>query len=133
MRKRSIVASIEASIRGTGIAVRLRELDDVVAVIAVLRHGLTAPERIDRGAKSFELRAGVVVVVLARHLVPSEREQACDAVAIRAVAGGGDDDRAGRVRRHHLDLDSLPLRRPAAAVLVVDLGERVEEEPVRQT
>ena len=60
----------------------------------------------------------------------AELEQARDAVAVGAVARGRDDDRAGRVRRDHLDLHALGLLGPAAAVVVADLAERVEEERV---
>ena len=108
------------------------ELGDVLALIAVLRHRLTAPQRVDRRAEALHLSTRVVVVVLARDVVAAERQQPRDAVAVRAVARRGHDDRAGRVRRDHLDLNPLRARRPAPAVAVADLGERLEEERVRK-
>ena len=92
-----------------------RELGDVVALVAVLRRLLPAPDRLDRLAELRHLRARVVVVVLALDVVAGELEQARDRVADRAVARRGDRDRAGRVRGDHLDLHLLgPLRRAAA-------------------
>ena len=93
-----------------------------VAPVAVLGRLLPAPHRLDRGAEAVHLRAGVVVVVLALDRVARELEQPRDAVAVRAVPRGGDRDRAGRVRRHHLDLDPLAGSRRAGAVVLADLG-----------
>ena len=89
------------------------ELGDVLAVVAVLGRLLAAPHRLDRRAEAVHLRARVVVVVLALDLVPRELEQARDRVAVGAVPCRRDGDRAGRVRRHHLDLDALLRRRPS--------------------
>src|SRR5581483_11118203 len=104
------------------------ELGDVLASVAVLRNGLAAAKRVDGRAEAVHLRAGIVVVVLALYLVPAELEEPRDRVAERAVARRGDDDRPGRVCRHHLDLDALSRIGPAAAVALVHLGERCEEE-----
>src|SRR2546423_205570 len=76
---------------------------------------------------------GVVVVVRAGHVMPGELEQARDGVAVGAVASRRDDDRSCRVRGDHLDLDALTRVRPAAAVPLVDLCERVEVEAVADT
>ena len=47
------------------VALHLRELRDVGALVAALRRRRTAPRRLDRRAEEVHLRAGVVVVVLA--------------------------------------------------------------------
>ena len=112
------------------IAVGRRELLDVRALVSVLGDRLPTPERRDRLAKAVHLRAGVVVVVLARHVVAAERQQACNTVAVRTVSGRGDDDRAGRIRRDHLHLDPLGRVGPAASVPLPDLRQRREEERV---
>ena len=101
---------------GTGSLVGGGELGDVLAPVAVLGRLLPAPDRLDRGAEALHLRAGVVVVVLARDLVARELELARDRVADRAVARRGDRDRPGRVGRDHLDLDLLRRLGRAAAV-----------------
>ena len=84
-----------------------RELDDVLAAIAVLGRLLAAANRLDGLPEALHLRAGVVVVVLALDPVPGELEQACDRVAVRAVPCRRDGDRAGGVRGDELDLDLL--------------------------
>ena len=89
------------------------KLDDVLALVAVLGHGLAAAKRVDRRAEAVHLRARVVVVVLARDIVAREREEPRDAVAVGAVARRGDDDRAGRVCGDHLDLHALGLSPPS--------------------
>ena len=76
MRKRSSVSSIRCSICGTGSSGQLRQLGDVVAVVAVLGRLLPAPARLDRGAEAVHLRAGVVVVVLALDVVAGEARAA---------------------------------------------------------
>ena len=101
-----------------GVAVDLRELGDVVAVVAILRRLLAAAHRVDRGAEAVHLGAGIVVVVLALDRVTGEGEEPGDTVAVSAVACGGDGHRAGGVRRHHLDLDPLRRLGGAAAELV---------------
>src|SRR5581483_4841827 len=67
MRKRSSDASILCSISGTG--------SPDVAAVAVRRRLLAAPNGVDGGAEAVHLAAGVVVVVLAAHVVPGELEQ----------------------------------------------------------
>ena len=113
------------------VARALRELLDVRAVVAVLRRLLPAPRGLDGRAKAFHLRAGVVVVVLARDVVPAEGEQAPDRVSVRAVPRVRDRDRPGRVRRHHLDLHALAPLGPAAAELLARVEDRAEraDEP----
>ena len=109
------------------IALQGGEVVDVCTPIAVLGRLLPAPHRLDRRPESLHLRARVVVVVLALDLVPGEREQAGERVAVGAVASRRDGNRAGRVRRDHLDLDTLTLLDAPGAVRVPvleDLGER---------
>src|SRR5207245_10816220 len=92
----------------------LRELLDVRAVVAVLGWLLPTSRGFNGRAKAIHLRAGVVVVILARHLVPAEVEQARDRVAVRAVARGRNRDGPRPVRRRQLDLHPLTRLRPAA-------------------
>ena len=132
MRKRSIVRSIEASIFGTGSPACLGELAHVVAVVAVLRHRLAPTKRLDGRAEALHLRAGVVVVVLALDRITAEGEKPCDAVAVGTVPGGGHDDRPRRVGRDQLDLDPRRAHRPAAAVVLPHLAERLDEESVSE-
>ena len=101
-----------------GVAVDLRELGDVVAVVAVLGRLLAAAHRVDRRAEAVHLAAGVVVVVLALDRVTGEGEEPGDAVAVGAVACGRDRHRTGRIRGHHLDLDALRRLGGATAELV---------------
>ena len=108
--------------RRHGVARKLRQLADVVALVAVLGRLLPAPDRLDRLAELVHLRARVVVVVLALDLVAAELEEAGERVADRAVPRRGDDDRPGRVRRDHLDLHPL-----------APLGEAAAERPARAT
>ena len=112
-----------AASAGTGSSGSCRQLGDVVALVAVLGRLLPAPPRLDGGAELLHLGAGVVVVVLALDVVPGELEQPRDRVAVGAVPRGGDDDRARRVRRDHLDLHPLlgraeppPYASPAARI-----------------
>ena len=113
------------------VALLLRELRDVLAVVAVLGRLLASPHGVDRGAEPVHLSAGVVVVVLALDGVAGEREQPGDAVAVGAVPGRGHGDRARRVRGHHLDLNALGrrlrsrrrTRSPAASMRRESLGE----------
>ena len=58
-----------------------------------------------------DLRAGVVVVELARHRVALRLEQRRDRVAERRLAAVADVQRPGRIRRNELDLHLLGLVR----------------------
>jgi hypothetical protein len=110
-----------------GVALERGELLDVVAGVALLGRRLTPPRCLDGRAEALHLRAGVVVVVLALHLVPREGEEARDRVPVGAVPGRRHRDRAGRVGRHHLDLDAFARRRRAAA----EVGARRDHLPER--
>ena len=110
-----------------GIAGGARELLYVLPLVAVLRDRFALAHGLDGGAKAVHLRAGVVVVVLARDLVAREREQARDRVAVGAVPRGRDGERSRRVRRHHLDLDSLRRGGRCAAEFAADRRERIRE------
>jgi hypothetical protein len=93
--------------RRHGIALRARQLFDVFAAVAVLRRLLSAAYRLDRFAEALHLLPGVVVVVLPLNLVPGELQETSNGVAVGAVSRRRDDDRAGRIGRDHLDLNSL--------------------------
>ncbi len=131
MRKRSSVALDPLEHRRHGIAGECRELGDVLAAVAVLGRLLPAPDRLDRRVEPLHLRPGVVVVVLALDLVAGEREQPGHGVAVGAVPGVRDGDRAGRVGRDHLHLDPLAAPRPtpppnpspAARISPIAVGE----------
>ncbi len=84
-------------------------------MIAVLGRLLAAPHRVDGGAEAIDLRAGVVAVVLALDRVAGEGEQPRHRVAVGAVAGRRDRDRACRVGGHQLHLHALRGRRGAGA------------------
>ncbi len=118
-----------------GVARKRRELDDVVALVAVLGRLLAAPYSLDGRLEALHLRTGVVVVVLALDVVPGEREEPCDRVTVGAVPRRRDRDRPGRVRRDHLDLDPLALRSRAGSERVSGtdhLANAVREPGVRE-
>ena len=68
---------------------------------------LAASTRFDRRAEDGDLLADVVHVELALDVVPGERQQPCDRIAVRGVARRRDRQRPGRIRRHELDLHAL--------------------------
>jgi hypothetical protein len=114
--------------RRDGIAFERGEPRDVVAVVAVLGRLLAPPHRLDGRPETVHLRPGVVVVVLPLDLVPGELEQPRHRVAVRAVTGRRDRDRARRVRGDHLDLD--PLRRSGiAGAVALALAQDLLERP----
>ena len=78
--------------RVNGVAVPLRELRDVRALIAVLGRLLAAPHRLDRRSEALDLAAAVVEVVLALDRVARELEQACDRVPVGGIAGRPDSE-----------------------------------------
>ncbi len=90
-----------------GVAVEQRELLDVRTAVTVLRRFLATPCGLDGGSELLHLGAGVVVVVLPLDGVSGELAEPRHAVAVRAVPRRRHRDRPGRVRRHHLDLDTL--------------------------
>ena len=86
-----------------------RDLADVLAQrLAVAQIG-GAGQRID-------LRAGIVDVVLARHLVAGELQQVGQRIAEHRAAAMADVHRPGRVGRDVLDVDALALAEIGAAV-----------------
>ena len=128
IRKRSSVRSICSSICGTGSPSSSASSWTYVAAVTVLRRFLATPRGLDGGAEELHLGAGVVVVVLPLDGVAGELAEARDAVAVGAVPRRRDRDRARRVRRHQLDLDSLrPLGRAGAVAIACleHLRERV--------
>ena len=116
--------------RGDRIALVAGEVLDVRAVVAVLGDRLAVPRGLDGEAEALHLTARIVVVVLALDSIAGEVEQPRDAVSVRPVSGVRDEDRPGRVRGDHLDLDVLGQRDPAAAVALAHLRERGDEERV---
>ena len=121
--------------RRHGIAACLGQLSDVVPEVATLRRLLTAAPRLDGLAELVHLGARVVVVVLARHVVPRVLEEPGHRIAVRPVACRGNRDRSRRVRRDHLDLHPLDLlceTRSVAIAHVEDLAQRVPVPDRRQ-
>ena len=121
--KRSSVARTSSSISSTprrpsasrssgsipSAAIRSRQLDDVLAPVAVLGRLLARHAGGDRVGEAVDLGAGVVDVVLALDLVADRLQQAHQRVAVGGVAAAADVQRAGRVGGDELDQD--PLRR----------------------
>src|ERR671910_294610 len=103
-----------------------RDLRDVLARVALLRGLLAPPPGLDGLAEELDLTTDVVEVVLALDLVARELEQASDGVAVRTVPCGADGQRAGRVRRDHLDLHALGRPPEAAAVHLPRLQDLAE-------
>ena len=101
--------------------VPLCEISNVLAVIAALGHRhVDAAElphaRLHAQREIHDLRAGVVVVELARHAPAGRAEQRRDRVAERGLAAVTDVQRAGRIRRDELDVHRAALPRVRAAV-----------------
>ena len=88
-----------------------RQVDEVLALVAVLGRLLAAVARVQRVAEGRELVAGVVEVVLAVHLRALRRQQVRDRVADRDPAPAARVQRPGGVGRDELEVD--PLRRRA--------------------
>ncbi len=113
-----------------GVAVVLGQLGDVVPEVAALRRLLAAATRLDGLAELVHLGAGVVVVVLARHVVPRVLEEPRHRIAVRPVPCRGDRDRPGRVRRDHLDLHPLGLVRETRSVAIARVEDLAQRFPV---
>src|SRR4051812_12764012 len=105
------------------IALARSEVVDVRTLVAVLRRLLAAPHCLDRRPEPTDLRARVVVVVLALDLVPRQLEKAGKRVAVRAVASRRDGDGAGWIGGDHLDLDALAPAAIPSAVRVAGLED----------
>ena len=104
------------------------DLGHVLAAVAVLGHLLAARPRHQRRAEQVDLAAGVVEVVLARHVVACEGEQPGQRVAVGGVACSANGDRARRVAGHELHLDPLRVRgraRPIPSALGEDPRDHV--------
>ena len=103
------------------VEVALRELADVFAAIAVLRELARFAEdllgaRADRHGEILDLRAGVVVVELARDLAALPLQQVGERVAERRLAAVAHVQRPGGVRGDELDHHALAVARVAATV-----------------
>ncbi len=106
------------------------ELDEVLALVAVLGRLLPPGARVDGRAEADDLLADVVHVELARDLVAREVEKPRDRVPVGSVSRRRDRKRARRVRGDELDLDLLGrLGRAAAVVAAVseDLAQSLAE------
>ena len=93
------------------VAVRLREIDEVLAGIAILGERGRLAELLlhaclERARERLELIARVVDVELGRDVGALRPEQPCEGVAHRGCARVDDDQRAGRVRRDELHADA---------------------------
>ena len=104
------------------VAVDLGELVDVVTLVPALGKLLPASPRLDGGAKEIDLPTGVVEVVLAFDLVSGVVEDPRDGVAVRAVSGGPDGQRACRIGGDELDLDLLRRLGGAGSVIGPDFA-----------
>ena len=93
----------------------LGDRNQVLALVTLLVRLFAPRPGQQRPAEVVHLRARVVEVVLAHDVVPGEREQPGEAVAVRRVAAGRDRQRAGGVGGHELDVDLEPLRSGAAS------------------
>ena len=85
----------------------LRQLDHVLALVAVVRDRLAARDRLYRFAELAHLRAGVVDVELPLDAIALQREHSRQRVAVGCVARMPDVHRAGRVGRYEFDEDPL--------------------------
>ena len=88
----------------------LRDLDDVLAAVAVLGGGLAAGARQQRPGEPVDLRAVVVEVVLPGDLGAGALEDPAQGVADRGPPGAAEVDRAGRVGGDELQVDLLRRR-----------------------
>ncbi len=113
-----------------GIAACLGQLGDVVPEVAALRRLFTAAPRLDGLAELVHLGARVVVVVLARHVVPGVLEEPGHRVAVRPIPCRGNSDRPRRVRRDHLDLHPLGLVRETRSVAIARVEDLAQRFPV---
>ena len=109
-----------ARVLGTDVVAALgaelvREIDEVVALVALVGRLLAAVARVQRVTERRELVAGVVEVVLAVHVRALRREQVRDRVAHGDPAPATGVQRAGRVGRDELEVDAA---RPRGACVV---------------
>src|SRR3954463_14188034 len=97
---------------------RLCQIYDVLAVVAVIRHGLSPADRRDRRSEVPDLPARVVEVVLAGHALTARFQNSTEHVADERAAGIADVEWSGRVGGHELDVDrALGLGRQATPSL----------------
>ena len=94
----------------------LRDVVDVRALVAVLRHRLALRPGLDRGAELVHLRPAVVDVELPLHAGTGRVEHPGQRVADRGPPGVAEVQRPGRVGRDELDVDPLAGERVVAAV-----------------
>ncbi len=92
-------------------AICRRQLDHVLALVAVLGRLLAAHPGGDRAGEVGDLGPGVVDVVLALDLVADRRQQPHHRVAVGRPAAAADVQRAGRVGGDELDQDPFRGRR----------------------
>ncbi len=119
-----------------GAVVALREIGDVLALVAALADHLATPPGEQALAELADLAAGVVHVVLAGDERPRPCHDAGEGVPVGAEPAVADVQRAGRVGRDELDLHPLAVAelRSAIAVgaLLYDLAEDVVQPGGRQ-
>ncbi len=89
---------------------QMDQLLDVGPPVAILGNRLAPGESHHRLAELAHLRAGVIDVELARHVVTPKFEHAGERIAVGGVAGVADVHRSGRVGRDELDQDALRRR-----------------------
>src|ERR1019366_6111286 len=90
-----------------GPVVAVRELGDVVALVALLRHDVSAAPREKTLAEKPDLASGVIYVVLAPYLPTATAHDPSESVAVRSEPPVAHVEWPRRVRGHELDLDAL--------------------------
>ena len=100
---------------------------DVGPGVTVLGHRLPLRGRLQAPGEPVDLGAGVVEVVLPRHLGAAGLQQPAERVTDRGPPGAADVHRAGRVGRDELEVDPLPGQRLRAPVGLAG-GDRLDRD-----
>ena len=101
-------------------------VDDVLALVAVLRRRLPAVAGDQRGGEGVELVPGVVQVVLAVHDGALGRQEVGEGIAHRHPTPAARVQGAGGVGRHELEVDAEAVERVPVTVALARGGDREE-------